>query len=382
MTRTDMLDKRNRLVSIVQRYLKGKNTSKRLKQIARAQRGIAILDKALAKERKKTPFTGGGLRNSRDVVTPGRALRELVTGRLSEQTRALFGASDGGIILPTSKQRAGELTAKAQNQALIQTDKFDILEPLRNRLVFGNAGVTFLTDLRGDIEIPAYSGSTSKWADENAAAVDGKGSFSTVSFSPKRLTTELIISRQLLLQAQDQYLEELLYNDLINSISNALEATILGKDAGSAKQPAGLFTGTISDKGVASYKRLVNMEASVEARNALTGNIAYITNPQGKAVLRTTLKDAQGYNGFLSDGNTLNGYPLLVTNSVATGINTDEHGLLFANFADLVVAQWGGLDITVDHLTLANKYQIKLVVNAMFDAKFRRPESYAVASFK
>ena len=66
------------------------------------------------------------------------------------------------------------------------------------------------------------------------------------------------------------------------------------------------------------------------------------------------------------DGNEVNGYP------VSTSSNVLSEGWAFGDFRELVVAQWGSIDIVVDPYTLATKNAVRLVVNAFFDAKLRR----------
>ena len=47
------------------------------------------------------------------------------------------------------------------------------------------------------------------------------------------------------------------------------------------------------------------------------------------------------------------------------------------NFSDYVIAQWGGIDLTVDPYTKAADGKVRLVINAYFDAKPRRSEAFA-----
>ena len=51
-------------------------------------------------------------------------------------------------------------------------------------------------------------------------------------------------------------------------------------------------------------------------------------------------------------------------------------GLILGNFNDLVIGQWGGIDLTVDPYTQAANGKIRLVVNAYFDAKPQRADSF------
>ena len=69
---------------------------------------------------------------------------------------------------------------------------------------------------------------------------------------------------------------------------------------------------------------------------------------------------------------------------MASGLqeSSDEEGIIFGNWADFVIGQWGALDITVDPYTKAADGEVRLVINAFFDAKPRRKESFVVGSIK
>jgi hypothetical protein len=50
---------------------------------------------------------------------------------------------------------------------------------------------------------------------------------------------------------------------------------------------------------------------------------------------------------------------------------------LFGNWEELMIAQWAGLDITLDNFTLAGKAQIKLIINSWWDIAVKHPASFA-----
>jgi hypothetical protein len=54
--------------------------------------------------------------------------------------------------------------------------------------------------------------------------------------------------------------------------------------------------------------------------------------------------------------------------------------IAFGNWADLCIAQWGGYDITVDPYSAAATNQVKIVINAYFDAKGLRGSTGAGAT--
>ncbi len=287
----------------------------------------------------------------------------------------------GQIVLPIEERAIIQATVATSGQENVAVDKLGILEPLRNKLVLVQAGATYMTGLVGNVSIPSYSGSNVTWEGEVSAASNGAGTFTEVKLEPKRITAEIPISKQFLIQDANSA-EEMLKRDIINAISNKLELTILGKEAGSTTKPAGMFATAPTIKGTPTYKSIVNMETALESAN-VTGNKVFIVNPSAKAVLKTTEK-ATGTAKYLMEGEEMDGYKVLTSENVAKALQTgaDEAGVVFGNFEDYVIGQWGGIDLTVDQFTLAASGQIRLVINAYFDAKPKRAASFVTASVK
>jgi hypothetical protein len=56
---------------------------------------------------------------------------------------------------------------------------------------------------------------------------------------------------------------------------------------------------------------------------------------------------------------------------------TGSAGLIFGNWSDLIIGQWGGYDILVDPYTQAALGTVRLVVNCYFDAAAARAASFS-----
>ena len=284
--------------------------------------------------------------------------QEVVTAGIAEMRKAGQSYS-GQIVLPIEERCDIKATVATAGQENVAEDKLGILEPLRASLVLAQAGASYMTGLVGNVSIPVYSGSNVGWAGEVDAASNGGGTFSEVNLEPKRLTAYIDVSKQFLIQDSNSA-EEML------AISNKLEATILGTAAGSATQPAGMLNGVTADTAAVTYADFVNMEAALGEKN-VRGDIKFIVSPSAKAVLKSTAKNQ---NSFIMEGNEVNGYPVLCTSAVA------GKGIVYGNFADLVIGQWGGIDLTVDPYTQAANGKVRLVINAYFDAKPRRADAF------
>lgn len=292
--------------------------------------------------------------------------QEVVTAGQNEMRKA--GQSYAGqIVLPIEERGDIKATVATAGQENVAEDKLGILEPLRANLVLVQAGASYMTGLIGNVSIPVYSGSNVGWAGEVDAASNGGGTFSEVNLEPKRLTAYIDVSKQFLIQDSNSA-EEMLKRDIVSAIANKLEATILGNEAGDAKKPAGMLNAVTADTNAVTYKDIVKMEADLEAKN-VRGDIKFIVSPSAKADLKTTDKGTDT-GKYLMEGNEVNGYPVLSTSAVA------GKGIIFGNFADLVIGQWGGIDLTVDPYTQAANGKVRLVINAYFDAKPRRADSF------
>ena len=258
-------------------------------------------------------------------------------------------------------------TVASEGEDLVETDIYSILEPLRAKNVLVNAGAKFLTNLVGDVQVPVMSAGQVFWAAETGAASDGSGSFTSVSLSPKRLTAKFPISLQFL--AQDSVdAEGAIRRDIINAINDKLEATILGNAAGTTTQPAGLFY-NVTPSNIAAFADITALEANVESANVY-GDCKYVMAPSTKAALRSMIKGTNG-TGMVYENNAVDGTDALVTSNVAT----DK--LIYGDFSNLVIGQWGDiqLDVVRDTASLVNGC-VTIVINAFFDAKVARTEAF------
>lgn len=280
------------------------------------------------------------------------------------------GLSYGGQIqLPTSELRTA-ITVTTEGEDVVPTDLYDILEPLRAKNVLVQAGAKFLTGLVGDVQVPIMSAGNVTWEGETASAKDGAQTFTSVKLSPKRLTAFVDVSKQFLVQ-DSKSAEALIRQDIINAINNKLEETVLGAEEGTLTRPAGIFylkSGALSI--IDSYADIADFESGIEDAN-VTGECVYIMSNKAKAAYRTMQK-ANG-TGFVYENGTIDGTRVLNTSNVA-GKN-----VAYGDFSNLAIGQWGAIDLTVDPFTKAGDGQVRLVVNAYFDARVLRPKAIVVA---
>lgn len=304
-------------------------------------------------------------KNTAAVIAEGRSIMSAANQAVNGQIVIPVESRAEGDTTPTTPANGIMATVATAGMENVAEDKLDIVEPLRNRSALGVAGATFLTGLVGDLSIPVYSGSNCAWKGEVVTAENGAGTFSEVSLKPKRLTAFIDISKQFIYQDSNSA-EEMLRRDLVNAIAEKLEMTILGSEAGTTTKPEGLFNGVTADTAAVKFGDIVDWEADLE--NANIGEIKYIVNPSAKAILRKTAKDTGSGLFVMADGE-------IEGNEVISSASVVKKGVILGDFRELVIGQWGALDVVVDPYTKAADGQIRVVVNAYFDAALRRPSA-------
>lgn len=302
-------------------------------------------------------------------IAKGKSLDPIANAVVLEGQNELRNAGmgfEGQIQLPIENRAA--VTVNVEGEDVVATDIFDILEPLRAKNVLVQAGASVYSGLVGNVKIPVMGASNVTWEGETSPAQDGAGTFTHVELSPKRLTAYIDISKQFLIQTDNLQAEAKIRQDLINAITSKLEATILGDAAGSTTQPAGIFNG-VTPTAITSFADITDLEADVEGANVF-GECKYIMDPKSKAVLRNMARSADNTR-LVMEGGEVDGTQALITS------NMGDNTLVYGDFSNIVIGQWGAIDLTVDPYTQATNGCVRLVVNAFFDAKVARSEALA-----
>lgn len=297
-----------------------------------------------------------------------KAIRSVANGQPQDSiTKAVLAAGakemrssalnyTGQIQLP-GEARAS-ITVDVEGEDVVATDLFDIVKPIQNRNVMAQAGAKFITGLVGDVQYPVMSKGAVTWEGETAAAQAGEPTFTNVKLTPKRLTAVVALSKQML--AQDSVgVENAVREEIINAVNAKLESTILGDAEGTTTQPAGLLNGT--PVTITNFASICDLEAGLDGVEGY-GEPKYIVSPKAKAALRGMAKGAKSTQLVFEDGE-IDGTQAFCTAHLA------DKNLVYGDFGQYVIAQWGAIDITVDNVTLAAEGQVRLVVNCYFDAK-------------
>lgn len=254
------------------------------------------------------------------------------------------------------------------------------IDMLRNRTFAMQVGRT-MGGLVGNVDIPRQAGGASGfWLGEDEDVTASEIEFDQIGLSPKTVGGMTEFTRRMMLQSTPD-IENLVRSDIAAALAQTIDLAVLYGTA-TGNQPRGIAnTSGINAVGFGSaggdadptYADLVDMESEVAADNADFGSLAYALNTRMRGTLKTTQK-FEGTNGapVWEQGNTVNGYSTQVTNQV------QDKDVFFANWADLIIGMWGGLDLTVDPYTHSQKGRVRVVAFQDVDFILRRLESFCL----
>lgn len=297
-------------------------------------------------------------------------------------------ALTGQVHIPLAEERAMFTAAtEAATGVVIEEEQKEMLLPLQANLVLSQAGARLMTGLKGNISWPSFNDVDVFWEGENTSAKDAGGKFNKGALiSPVRLTATAAFSKQLLIQDNID-VEAFIRTRIAQRMAQKLEETAFSKAKLSEYAPKGIFTDAeMAVSGAMSWANIVELETKAATNNALYGNLAYIMHPKLRGVAKTKVKDSSGAGGFIVDGNgqgLLNGYKALTTTNIASGLGEgDEFGIVFGNWSDYFIGQWGALDLTVDPYSRAKESIIEITLTMWANMGMIRPESFTVGSLK
>lgn len=277
-------------------------------------------------------------------------------------------------------QRAPLTTIAAGAAAeLVGTDHLgsNFIDILRNATRVIQLGATELNGLQGDVAIPKQTASTnSGWVDpEGSDGPEVPLGTGQIVMAPKQLSGWQEYSRKLLLQS-DPSVEGLVERDLAAGQGLALDLAAL-YGTGASGQPSGI-TVLVSQMAVnfaaatPTWGEIVDMESAVAVANGDVGSQAYLMGSAMRGALKQTTKDAGSGQFIWADGsNTVNGYTGGVSNQVTAG------DVFFAVWSQLLVGQWGALDIMVNPYSNDKSGTIRVTAHSFYDINIRHAESFA-----
>jgi len=262
------------------------------------------------------------------------------------------------------------------------------------RTVLGEAGVTVLDGLQGDIAIPKGGAVTAGWLTaEDADATVGTPAFTQVTGTPHTVSANVDISRKLAIQSS-LGVQGIITSLILDGIARGVEAAAFD-GSGSSGQPTGLSAtvgvGSVSmTAGSPTHADMVDFWEKVYTANAAGAAMKYIGSPAVKALLCKT-RDILAFNNTGAKASSavvgaVGGEFLCTKDGKVEGYDFLLSGLCnakklyFGDWAQLILAFWSGVDLTVDPYTLSTKGALRLVAFQDCDVLVRHPEAFAIGT--
>lgn len=279
-------------------------------------------------------------------------------------------------------------TAKAGYTIATELLASQWIDVLKNSLVVTGMGARFMKGLQGNIPIPKKTANSgAAWLTETGSITAADSTWGNVTMSPKRLGNAMAFSRQLLVQSSLD-VENIVREDLIISQSLALQDAIIHGAAG-GNNPVGILNtsgiGSVAigtNGGALTWAKVVELETSINTSNALLGNLQYLSNSKVWGALKVIEKASNTGIFLMNESGYLNGYKIVQTNAVPSTLSKGNSGavcsaLIYGNWSDLMIGQWGGLVITANPYALDLSGQVRVTMNSYYDVAVRQAASFA-----
>lgn len=274
----------------------------------------------------------------------------------------------------------------------IQTDNLasEFVTLLRNKSQVLNLGAKVL-NLSRQCTIPRQGGAaTANWVGETVASTLSGINLTQLTLTPQAISANVQYSKMLLMES-DPSIDMLLRDDVAQILSLAIDlAALHGTGSG---QPTGIFgtsgigsvalaTDGLSIANATAYPAMVSLESILAAADADSGSLAYLMRPTVRGTLKTQPRFANT-NTPVFDGGQVNGYRAEVTNQISKVLTTGTATtittpVIFGNWSDLIVANFGATDLVTDPYTAGANGVVRIYARRWVDIGVRRPASFAV----
>ncbi len=331
---------------------------------------------------------------------------------VSQEIERKLGRGTTGFYVPTSLrgaiqqgQRAPIATAAVAGTAAaggntVPTYLQPLIEILRAKMLVQSMGAQVLSGLSGNVLFPKQlATAVLTWVAENSGADTGETDlsnyFGQIGLTPKQAMATLAYSRSFMAQTSLDA-EGFFRNDLTRVNALGLDRVAIA-GSGIGQEPRGVLNTTgvglivcgDPDGGVPTWDHVVALETDVSVDNADFGSLGYLTNPLIRGKLKTTQKFAntngdpvweKGSNGF----GEMNGYRAGATTQVPSDLTKGASvsilsAIIFGNWNDLVIGEYGALELIVDPYRLKKQGMIEITSNILADVLVLRAQSFAAA---
>ena len=176
-------------------------------------------------------------------------------------------------------------------------------------------------------------------------------------------------------------IEGIVRSDLAIAQALGIDKAVL-YGSGTNGEPTGIAnqTGVLSKTFAAAaptYAELVDMVAAVMGSNYPVSNLTWLINAAMWGGLMATPRQPSGVEGnFVLDvgTSTMVGHPYIVSEQVTDG------DVILGDFSQVLMGEWGGLELNVDPYTHSLKGRIRYVTFKTVDVAVRHPEAFCIGN--
>lgn len=302
---------------------------------------------------------------------------------MSQECERLAGRTSDGFFMPTAIRAAYNTGTPAAAGNLVANNLMagSFIDMLRNNAIIMKMGASVLSGLVGNVSIPRQTGSAQTyWVEEGGTITESEGSFDLVPLTPKTVGALSMMTRQMLQQSTPD-IEMLVRNDLAKVMALAIDSAAIS-GSGQNNEP----TGIINTIGVGTVTGLdmdgiIDLETEVAAANADADGMAYLAHSRMIGALKKLKDEDKRPIWYQAPGaqpgtpGQINGYNIYRTNQMP------NNKILFGNFRDLIVGQWGALEILPNiYGTGYRSGGVEIRAMQTVNIALRHAASFAVAS--
>lgn len=293
------------------------------------------------------------------------------------------GRTPQGLLVPMECFEKRVLTSTGDGAAIVPTDhRPDLyIDALTAATIVRSLGATVLTGLTGNVEIPREADSPNVgWVAQNAAITASDPDFDQVTMSPKHAGAITEYSRNMVMQSSPQ-IETLLRRMMARDLGIAIDrAAIKG---GGTNEPAGvLATSGIQTQAYATSLHDTTAEMIAKANIANVDPMCAFLSTYG--VQKIAMKALDTENHPVPMAAIFHDKPASFSNQVPSnlGTGTDEFGLIYGDWSELLIGIWSEIDILVNpyESTAYSKGNISIRAMATVDCAVRHAAAFVSAT--
>ena len=327
----------------------------RVLQAVAANKELTGLERDLSEELKDTFRSEHGGTNS--IVIPQTVLARNFLKRVGQNAGT---AADGGYMVPT------------------ETRNGSFIDILMQNTILGRRGAQVLEGLSGNVEIPKLTtGATMLHKSETADAELSQLVMGQLALSPKRATTQIYLSNQLLRQTAG-VVEQIVMSHLQAVAANTWDKYgIVG--TGRNDQPLGITAladkNTITYGGAAVYADIVSAMAKQMEDHTYTADSIWLMDSATWAKFAVLeVSSTAGQLAIDLVTNRIRGHEYEVCSYLT------DHKTIFGDIKQMVVGMFGGIEIIRENVTRAKSGETVLTAAMYYDIGAKYDQAFCVST--